>query len=105
MRFGRRKTADLVDRGEELIKAGANWSETAKALGVTWDWVYYHVGQKAGVRPVPRLVVKASPENLARARELRAAGTRWKVIERIMGIEWRLLARAIYQENQKCQTK
>lgn len=45
--------------------------------------------------------VKASPENLAKAKDLRAKGLCWKMVEREMGINWRTLSRAICIEDRK----
>jgi transcriptional regulator with XRE-family HTH domain len=68
--------------------------EIADRLGLTIGWVNHKL-VKMGLSK--RLSVVGSRENLTRAAELRAAGVRWKLIAKELGIEkWESLARAVY---------
>lgn len=80
-----------------MRKAGLPWSIIAQKL----SYKARSLKQWAKDRGYEPQKVKASPANLARAKELRAKGVCWKLVEREMGINWRTLSRAICIEDRK----
>lgn len=99
MRYGRRKTIELTNemlrlRDEEKL----TWTAIAERLDVTLTWLQYRREKIPGIDG--RLTLAGSPENIARARELRATGMRWKKIADQLGVErWQTIARAVYVDN------
>lgn len=91
MILGPVKRKDVALKAISMRKAGLPWSIIAQKLSYKArslkQWAKDH-----GYEPQK---VKASPENLAKAKELRAKGLCWKLVEREMGINWRTLYRAI----------
>lgn len=79
-------------------KWGLKWGDIADHFGVTKAWLRTHV-VATGYKNTGRLATKASAQNLARARELRKQGLRWKAIERIMGINQLTLRSAVYLDD------
>lgn len=99
MILGPIKRKEVALKAISMRKAGLPWSIIAQKLSYKTrslkQWAKDH-----GYEPQK---VKASPANLARAKELRAKGVCWKLVEREMGINWRTLYRAICVENRKAR--
>lgn len=99
MRFNRRRTIEATNemlrlRDEEHL----TWTEIAKRLNVTLNWLQYRREKIPGI--AGRLSRAGSAENIAKARELRAAGVCWKKIADHLGVErWQTIARAVYIDN------
>lgn len=91
----KRKEVDL--KAISMRKAGLPWSIIAQKL----SYKARSLKQWAKDQGYEPQKVKASPENLAEAKELRAKGLCWKLVEREMGINWRTLSRAICIEDRK----
>ena len=98
MKYGPRKTAELVAKATEMRATGLKWGTIARQLKLTVGWIKWHTG-KAGHIRYDQDRLKTSPANLAKARELRAAGVPWKLVERQMGIPARTLERAITKQD------
>lgn len=80
-------------RAEEKLSA----PQIAKRLGTTVGWVAYQLNK---FDMNERISIVGSRDNLAKAAEMRAAGVRWKVIAKELGVErWESLARAHYVLN------
>lgn len=80
-------------RAEEKLSA----PQIAKRLDTTVGWVAYQLNK---FDMNAKLSIVASRENMDRAAEMRAAGVRWKVIAKELGVErWESLARAHYVSN------
>lgn len=99
MRHGPRKSVEVASEAIRLRQAGYKWTEIAKKLRVTLK-LLEHWTAKQGLRP-DRSKMKGSPANLARARELRAAGVPWKLVEREIGVCFHTLRKAILVEDRK----
>lgn len=102
MNFGPRKSMEIALKAVELRKESATWKDIAKQLKVNLRWLRNWV-KKAGYQPKNKDALKASPANLSRARQLRADGVCWKLIEREIGVSWRTLQWAICVENRKAR--
>lgn len=100
MNYGPRKSLEIAFSAIELRKEKLTWPQIAARLKVNQRWLKNWVN-KAGYTPHNAEELKASPENLARARQLRSEGVCWKLIEREMGIAWKTLQWAICVENRK----
>lgn len=98
MKYGaatdRRYTDELIRlRTEERLSG----TQIAKRLGASLPWVVYRL-KKLDLSG--RVSVVGSPENLERARTLRAEGKPWKTVAKELGVEkWESLARAVYVSN------
>lgn len=96
MKYGPRKSAEIAAKAADMRKDCVTWSEIEKRLKVTKTWLNRWMG-KAGFKKADK---KSSPENLRKARELRAAGVCWKMVARQVGVEhWRTLQKAIAMED------
>lgn len=97
MILGPVKRKEVALKAISMRKAGLPWSIIAQKLSYKArslkQWAKDH-----GYEPQK---VKASPANLARAKELRAKGICWNLVEREIGINWRTLYRAICVESRK----
>lgn len=102
MKYGPKKTAELRAKAIELRAAGLKWVTIARQLKVTLAWLAWHT-EKAGVVRYDQDRLKTSPANLLKARELRAAGVPWKLVEREIGVNRQTLSRAIIKQNQAAQ--
>jgi transposase-like protein len=96
MKFGPRKTEELARLAIAIrAETGDSWSAIAKRLGVSLDWVRRNT-VKVGREPARIVRTVATSENIARAKELRAANTPWKVIARELGVDsWSWLRRQV----------
>lgn len=95
MKYGpithRRMLAEALRLRKEERLSGP---QIAKRLSTTIGWVRHQLNK---FDMSAKLSIVASPENLARALEMRSQGIRWKTIARELGVErWESLARAIY---------
>lgn len=99
MKYGPRKSAEIAAKAADLRKAGLTWMEIERQLDVTKNWLDRWMA-KIGFKKSGKEDRKSSPENLRKARELRAAGICWKMVARQVGIDhWRTLQRAITMED------
>lgn len=98
MKYGPITHKRMVDqllqlRSNEKLSA----PQIAKRLDTTVGWVAYQLNK---FDMNAKLSIVASRENMAKAAEMRAAGVRWKVIAKTLGVErWESLARAHYVSN------
>lgn len=100
MRHGPRKTAEIRAEAIQMRKDGKTWAQVAMRFKVKQSWLKAHVAKHPDYAGVRDSLLKASPANLAKARELRAAGVCWKLVARQVGIDhWRTLQRAITLED------
>lgn len=102
MKYGPRKSAQIAVKAIKLREEKLKWREIAKKLQVNQSWLRNWV-EKAGYEHNNKHVLKSSPENLLRARQMRSDGICWKLIEREIGVAWRTLQRAICVENSKAR--
>lgn len=104
-------TPELIAKGIALREQGHSWASCGEVLGVKPDSLRLAMLRK-GVNPcVPQskiLVaaagthqIVATPERIAQARELRAQGMCWKLIERQMGVKGETLRRALVKQQKQ----
>lgn len=98
MRHGPRKSAEIAVKAVAMRATGMSWVVIAKRMRVKVEWLRYWTA-KVGHEPGQSSDLKTSPARLAEARELRAQGMCWKLIERRMGISCRTLQYGINKEN------
>lgn len=98
MKFSYAEAAEVTEQAIAMRESGMKWTVIRKNLGVSKTWLRKHIVDSEYIQKrVDRL--RTSPELLVKAREFRAAGLRWKVIERQLGVNWLTLAHAIYKQN------
>lgn len=96
-------TAEMMASGAELHNAGHSWAECGELLGINGQSLRLAMVRN-GVKVMPHRVgakTIATPELKAKARELRAQGVCWKLIERQLGVSWGTLSSAIRREDQQ----
>lgn len=98
-------TEQVISQCIDLRDHGFTWRECGEMLGEKMDSLrgaliragVPMVGTKEGQENgCPK---KATPELTAKARQLRAEGMCWKLIERTIGVNWKTIAWRIYAEN------
>lgn len=94
MKFSRERAAEIIKQANEMLKSGAKRTDIQKQFGVSKTWLRWHLVSAGRLREL-----RASPEMLEKARDLRAKDIRWKIIERQLGVNWLTLAHAIYKQN------
>lgn len=96
-------TPQIISRCTDLRKAGFSWNECAAMMGEKMQSLrtaldrngvpaFGQRGSGGGVRKTPA-------EAVLKARELRAQGVCWKLIERELGINLNTLSTIIHREN------
>ncbi|CAB4149835.1 hypothetical protein UFOVP555_40 [uncultured Caudovirales phage] len=99
-------TPEHIAKGIALREQGHSWGSCGEVLGVKPDSLRLAMLRK-GVNPaVPQSSIRLArpgvrPELKAKARELRAQGMCWKLIERELGVNWETLAQAIHRDNKQ----
>lgn len=93
-------TPELMAQGVALRAQGKTWAGCGDALGLNGASLRSALA-RAGIKAPGRLGAEpvATPERIARARELRAQGMCWKLIERQLGVSGSTLAKAISKLN------
>lgn len=94
-------TPEVKAQAKTLRDSGMSWADCGEALSVnpkTLKTVMLRSGIPLSPVPAGKPSV-ATPELKARARELRAQGVCWKLVERALGVSWRALSSAIHLEN------
>lgn len=97
MIYGPRESKELVARAQAMrAETGDYWTTIAKQLGVSVAWLRgYRVKSNRGKPKGPTPAV-TTPENIARAKVLRAQGKSWKQIARELNLQnWRWLSRVV----------
>lgn len=98
MKYGPRKTAELLSRAASLRSEGLIWREIAKRLGVSYDWLSHHRTKLPEIR-LPPVV---SDELLDRAQDMRLKNICWKTIATELGYEkWQTIHDALQRRRKK----
>lgn len=98
MRYGPRKTADLLARAASLRTEGIIWREIAKRLGVSYDWLAHH---RSKLPDIPMTPI-APEELLDRVQAMRDRRVCWKTIARELGYDkWQTLYDALQRRKRR----
>lgn len=96
-------TPQIISRCTDLRKAGFSWNECADMMGEKMQSLRAALDRNGvpsfGSRGSAGGHTKTPPETVLRARELRAQGVCWKLVERELGVSFNTLAIIICREN------
>lgn len=97
-------TDQVISQCIDLRKYGFTWRECGEMLGekmhsLRGSLIRAGVPMVGGVGGGDGRPVKATPEMVLKARELRAQGVCWKLVERELDVSWLTLASSIYAED------
>ena len=98
MKFSYAESVQIVERAIGMRNSGMKWKDIRDQLGVCKTWLRNHIVD-ADYKRRKFAALKTAPELLAKARDLRNQGVRWKIVERELGVNWLTLAHAIYKQN------
>ena len=93
-------TEQVISQCIDLRAYGFTWMQCEEMLGEKMHSLRAAL-MRAGVPMlgVKGRLVKATPELVLKARELRAQGMCWKLVERELGVNWLTLAYHVYAED------